>query len=470
MRILLIALLGTITASAQITPKTKIEEIYATYCAACHGAKFEGGQGGSLVDGIWKHGGSDEEIARTITKGKPELGMVPWENVLSANQIRTMVVFLRENEKREKARGATPPPKPEPGKVTATTHESYRIEIVTEGLKAPWSLAFLPDGKMLVTEKAGPVRIVARDGTLDPVPLAGTPAVQTVGQGGMLEVAPHPDYAKNGWVYLSFSDGWKGEDNKARALTSLVRGRIKDHQWTDQETIYKADAKYYTSAGVHFGSRIVFDQGYIYFVVGERGGRMEVQDVTRPNGKIFRLHEDGRIPADNPFVETPNAEKGIWSYGHRNPQGLAMDPRDHSLYETEHGPRGGDEFNLILKGRNYGWPVITYGMDYNGTAISAITAKEGMEQPLTYWLPSIATCGLACYDGTKFPKWRYDFFAGGLAGQQVVRLRMAEGKVAEQEIILKDIGRIRDVRCGPDGYLYLITNAPDRIVRLIPAN
>ena len=288
-----------------------------------------------------------------------------------------------------------------------------------------------------------------------------------------MEVAIHPDFEKNGWVYLGFSDGTRekkpdGKDD-VKCITAVIRGKIKDHQWTEQEWIYRPDPKFRTGAGVHFGTRFVFDKGYIYFVIGERGGMMEVQDLKRPNGKIHRLHDDGRVPTDNPFVNTPDAIPGIWSYGHRNPQGLAMDPRDGALYDTEHGPRGGDELNLILPGKNYGWPVITYGMNYDGTPMVAITEKEGMEQPLTYWQPSIATCGLDFYNGDKFPKWKGDLLVGALAQQEVRRVRLVDKKFVSQEIILKNIGRVRDVASGPDGLIYVILNNPDRIVRLVPA-
>ena len=365
-------------------------------------------------------------------------------------------------------------PTPSPDKVTKTELESYRIEtLVDKGLKNPWAIAFLPDGRKLVTEKAGQLRIITADGKLDPEIIAGTPPVIEHGQGGLMEVALHPDYAKNGWVYLGISDGTRekreGAKDEVRCITAVVRGRIKDHQWVDQEWIYRPDPKFRSGAGVHFGTRFVFDKGYIYFVVGERGGMMEVQDLTRPNGKIHRLHDDGRVPADNPFVKTKDAIPGIWSYGHRNPQGLAMDPRDGSLYDTEHGPRGGDELNLILPGPNYGWPVITYGMNYDGTPMVAITEKEGMEQPVTYWVPSIAVCGLDFYTGDKFPKWKNDLLVGALAQQEIRRLRIVDKKVVSQEIILKNIGRVRDVATGPDGLIYVLLNGPDRLVRLVPA-
>jgi glucose/arabinose dehydrogenase len=350
----------------------------------------------------------------------------------------------------------------------------YRIEtLVKEGLKNPWAIAFLPDGRKLVTEKSGRLRFIDANDRLDTEIIEGIPEVIEHGQGGLLEVALHPEYEKNGWVYLGFSDGVRRKQEKGkddvRCITAVVRGRIKGHQWTDQEWIYRPDPKFQSNAGVHFGTRFVFVNGYIYFVIGERGGMMEVQDLANPKGKIFRLHDDGRVPQDNPFVNTPNAIPGIWSYGHRNPQGLTIDPRDGSLYATEHGPRGGDELNLIQPGKNYGWPVITYGMNYDGTPMVGITAKEGMEQPVTYWVPSIATCGLDFYTGDKFPKWKNDLLVGALAQQEVRRLRIDGKKVVSQEIILKNVGRVRDVTTGPDGLIYVLLNGPDRVVRLVPA-
>jgi glucose/arabinose dehydrogenase len=289
-----------------------------------------------------------------------------------------------------------------------------------------------------------------------------------------MEVAVHPDYADNGWIYLAFADGWRdeaGDDDKprVRTLTAVVRGRIRDHRWVDQEWIWKGDRAYYTSAGIHFVTRIVFDRGHVFFVIGERDGWHEAQDLTRPNGKIFRLHDDGRVPRDNPFVDDPECVPGIWSYGHRNPQGLDLDPRDGSLYSTEHGPRGGDELNLVLKGHNYGWPVITYGMNYDGTPITAQTSRPGMDQPVIHWTPSIAACGLDFYTGDKFPGWKNDLFAGALRPEEVRRLRIRDQKVVEQEVILKNLGRVRDVADGPDGFIYVLLNSPDSIIRLVPA-
>lgn len=468
-------------ASAQ---KVKVEELYSKNCAGCHGAKFEGGVGGSLVDGEWKHGSSDAEIYRSIAKGNPQFGMNPWEGVFSDEQIRSLVIFLRENEKKAIAKGQDFPT-PSPDTVTKTELENYRIETLVEcGLKNPWAIAFLPDGRKLVTEKSGQLRFINSDNTLDPVVIEGLPTVIEHGQGGLMEVATHPDYAKNGWVYLGFSDGTRVKNEKPkgkdeiRCITAVVRGRIKDHKWVDQEWIYRPDPKFRSGSGAHFGTRFVFDQGYLYFPIGERGGMIEAQDLGKPIGKIHRLHDDGRVPTDNPFVKTKDALPSVWSYGHRNPQGLTMDPRDKSLYNTEHGPRGGDELNLVQPSKNYGWPVVTLGMNYDGTPMGyndadgkradSVTAKDGVEQPITFWVPSIAVCGLDFYTGDKFPKWKNDLLVGALAQQEIRRLRIVDQKVVSQEIIFKNIGRVRDVAMGPDGLIYVLLNGPDRLVRLVP--
>ncbi len=466
--IALAALCGLATSQ-----RVKVDELYATHCANCHGPDFEGGQGGSLVDGEWKHGDSHDDIARVIRQGIPEMGMMPYGEVLTDEQVRGLVIFLQEKEKQH-ADKAIEFPVPAPDKVTKTELHDYRIEtVVADGLRIPWAIAFLPDGRKLVTERPGTLRLIDAEGDLDPRPVEGTPDVIHHGQGGLMEVAVHPDFAENGWIYLGFADGTRerreGGRDEVRTITSIVRGRIKDHQWVDQEWIYRPDREFFTGAGVHFGTRIVFHDGYLFFPIGERGGMMEAQDLSNPKGKIFRLHDDGRVPDDNPFAEDSEAIPGIWSLGHRNPQGLAMDPRDHSLYSTEHGPRGGDELNLILPGRNYGWPVITYGMNYDGTPMTGKTAQEGMEQPLVYWVPSIAVCGLDFYTGDRFPKWKNDLLAGGLGQQEVRRIRLNDRQVESQELILKNIGRVRDVATGPDGFIYVLLNDPDRIVRLVPA-
>jgi glucose/arabinose dehydrogenase len=336
---------------------------------------------------------------------------------------------------------------------------------VAENLETPWSLAFLPDGRMLVTEKAGRLRVV-EDGQLVPEPVSGVPAVWAEGQGGLLDVAVHPRYADNGWIYLSFSD--PGENGSA--MTAVVRGRLRDGRFVDQETVYRAAPELYRRGPVHFGSRFVFDGGYLFFSIGERGQQTDAQDLSRPNGKVHRIHDDGRIPSDNPFVTRKDALPSIWSYGHRNPQGLARHPVTGELWDAEHGPRGGDELNLVEPGLNYGWPVITYGMNYDGTPMTDRTAQPGMEQPVTYWVPSIAVCAIDFYAGDRFPEWKHDLFVGALAQQELRRLVIENGEVTHQEVLFKNIGRVRDVVAGPDGYIYVAFNDPGRIARLVPAD
>ncbi|WP_370476732.1 PQQ-dependent sugar dehydrogenase [Tamlana flava] len=455
--------LWAINLQSQESPKSNVEDIYQNLCMSCH---VSGAVGGSLTDKQWSYGGSDDEIFQSIKNGKEEKGMVPFSSLLTDEQIRGIVVYIRELESRDSSESI---PNDQLENVVKTQYHSYKVEVLTTGFRTPWSLAFLPDGRKLVTERLGPIHIVNSDNTLNPNPIDNTPNVIFDGpEGGMMDIALHPNYKKNGWIYLAFADGWRDENGRSKSQTAIVRGRIKNHKWVDQEWIYKADPKFYMRSGAHYGTRIAFDKGYIYFVIGERGAMGQAQDLTLPNGKIFRLYDDGRIPADNPFIKNPDVPKGIWSYGHRNPQGLVVDEK-HNIYATEHGARGGDEFNLILEGRNYGWPIITHGINYNGQPITSITEKEGMEQPLLQWTPSIAPCGLTQYKGSKFSKWKNDFFAGSLRAQELHRIRVVNGKVVQEEIILKGLGRIRDVRTGPDGYLYLLTDEPARLIRLVPS-
>ncbi|HWI58323.1 MAG TPA: PQQ-dependent sugar dehydrogenase, partial [Bacillota bacterium] len=270
-------------------------------------------------------------------------------------------------------------------------------------------------------------------------------------------------------IYLSYSDPGSNGEVANGGMTAVIRGHLKDNRWTDAETIFRAPLWTYRPGGIHFGSRLVFDgSGHLFFSIGERGQKQDAQDVTRPNGKVHRVFDDGRIPPDNPFVGQSNAVASIWSYGHRNPQGLARHPLTGELWETEHGPRGGDELNLIQKGHNYGWPLITYGMDYNGTPISAFTHMDGMEQPIVHWTPSIAVCGITFYSGDKFPRWKHNLFVTALAQQELRRVVIQEHQVLEQEVLFKNIGRVRDVADGPDGCLYVVLNSPDKVVRVEP--
>lgn len=350
--------------------------------------------------------------------------------------------------------------------VIRSQEHDFQVVAVTRGLEYPWGLAFLPDGRRLVTERPGRLRLVASDGALDPSPITGVPAVAAQGQGGLLDVALHPQFAENGWVYLSYAAGGMG-----RVGTEVARGRLVDHRLENVEVLFRQEPKSSTSR--HFGSRLVFDrEGRLYITLGDRGEMQRAQNLDDLAGKIVRLNADGKIPADNPFVGRAGARPEIFSLGNRNVQGAALHPITGELWIHEHGPQGGDEVNIIRTGRNYGWPVITYGVEYGiGTKIGEGTDKPGMEQPLHIWIPSIAPSGMAFYQGDRFPKWRGDLFVGALRGQILVRLRFDGEKVVQEERLLEgELGRIRDVRSGPDGYLYLLTDsASGAIFRLEPA-
>lgn len=344
---------------------------------------------------------------------------------------------------------------------------AFRVVTMTRGLEHPWGLAFLPDGRRLVTERPGRLRLVAADGTLDPQPVTGLPTIAIHGQGGLLDVALHPGFAENGLIYLSYAA--RGEGGVG---TEVARGRLVDHRLENVEVLFRQQPK--SSGGRHFGSRLVFDrQGYLYITLGDRGEQERAQKMDDLAGKIVRLHDDGQIPADNPFADRPGARPEIYSLGNRNVQGAALHPLTGELWAQEHGPQGGGEVNVIRAGRNYGWPVITYGVEYVvGTKIGEGTHKPGMEQPLHVWAPSIAPSGMAFYQGDRFPRWRGDLFVGALKDQMLVRLRFDGEKRVKEERLLKGVlGRIRDVRAGPDGYLYLLTDSPDGVIaRLEPTD
>ena len=446
----------------------EISQTYNTLCSGCHGANLEGGQTDSMLDDVWKHGGDDASLARAIRDGFELQGMPGWKGELNEAQIRALVVFIREKREEAKRRSTTFA-KPTDQELVQSREHAFRLRTVVDGLDTPWSMTFLPDGRWLVTELKGKLRVVEK-GQLRPTAVEGTPKVLAVGQGGLMEVALHPGYKQNGWVYLAYTDPAPG-DRKDVGLTVVVRGRIKDNRWVDEETIFRAPYELYRPGGVHFGCRLVFDKtGHLFFSIGERGHKEDAQNITRPNGKVHRVMDDGRIPPDNPFAGNSNAIQSIWCYGNRNPQGLDIHPVTGELWETEHGPRGGDELNLIEKGRNYGWPVITYGIDYNGTPISGFTEKEGMEQPIIHWTPSIAVCGIDFYEGDRFPKWRNNLFVTALAQQELRRVVIDGHRVTDQEVLFKNIGRVRDVASGPDGFLYVLLNKPDKIVRVEPAS
>ena len=454
------------TVRAQDFRAGTVAERYTLLCANCHGRNLEGsGTGPSLLKDTWLHGSDDESIARSIRTGFPEKGMPAWGTAIPEKEIRAMVIYLRETRAkvlRDQTKVVAPP-----AAMTAKSQlHDFKLDTWVDAVVEPWSLAFLSPTQAIITEKRGFLYLI-ENGKLAARPISGLPMIYVNGQAGLMDVVPHPDYTANSWIYLSYSEQLTKADGTPAAFTRIIRGKLKDGVLVEQQTIFQAKLEHYIKADWHFGSRLAFDgKGHIFFSIGERGQHQHAQDLARPGGKIHRLHDDGRVPADNPFVGDPTAVPSIWSYGHRNPQGLAFSPATGELFSSEHGPRGGDELNLVRRGANYGWPVITYGMNYDGTTFTELTAKEDLEQPIAYWVPSLATCGINFYTGELFPKWKDHLFLASLAAEQLLRIEVAGGKVISQEVLFKDLGRIRHVITGPDGALYVLL--PKRIVRLTP--
>ena len=358
---------------------------------------------------------------------------------------------------------ANPPQASGQSPVVRSAYHDYRVVTVVEALEHPWSIAFLPGGDMLVTEQAGRLRIV-RDGALVADPVEGVPEVLYQGQGGLMDVVPHPDFASNRLLYLSYS---KPVGDGSEATSVVVRGRFENARLTDVEEIFEAD----TRGRGHYGCRLAFDaEGYLFITVGDRQvpptGDLEAhpaQDVSNNHGTTNRLYDDGRVPDDNPFVGQEGARPEIWSYGHRNAQGLVIHPDTDDVWITEHGPQGGDEVNLVLAGKNYGWPVVGYGVNYGtGLAIHEGTMREGVQDPAHVWVPSIGASGQMIYTGDRFPGWRGSMFAGGLSGEQLARLTLDGQSIDLEETLLFGMGRVRDVRQGPDGYIYIAIDGEER--------
>jgi len=355
--------------------------------------------------------------------------------------------------------------------VIQTREHAVRLVTVTEGLERPWGLAFLPDGRMLVSERPGRLRVVGKDGRLDPVPVAGLPRVDAQGQGGLLDVALHPRYRDNGWVYWSYAQRDAAGDNGTEVARGRLAGSPGAWKMENVEVIFRMAPK--SSTGFHFGSRLVFDRdGLLYVTLGDRGEIARAQKLDDHAGKILRLTDDGRPAPGNPFAGDPKAKPEIFSLGNRNVQGAALHPGTGVLWAHEHGPQGGDELNVVKAGVNYGWPVITYGVNYvSGTRIGEGTEKPGMAQPVKHWTPSPALAGMAFYQGDRFPAWRGNLLMGALRGQSLIRVRLDGEKFVEDEFMLSGaVPRIRDVRVGPDGLVYLLTDVPNgAILRLEPA-
>lgn len=337
----------------------------------------------------------------------------------------------------------------------------FTAQTLYDGFKNPWGMAWLPDGRMLVTERAGEILVFKND-KFTGEKLSGVPKVFNDGQGGLLDIVIHPKYNENKWIYISYAKPVDGG-----ATTAIARFKLNGNKITDFADLFTA--KPYLPANYHFGSRIVFDKnGYLFFSSGERGTQPKVQELNNDHGKIHRIYDDGRVPKDNPFVNTPGANPTIWTLGHRNPQGMVYDAATDRLWAAEHGPKGGDELNLIEKGKNYGWPKTCYGINYDGTILTPNKELPGIENPVRYWVPSIGPCGITVVKSAKYPDWKGNILVGALAFKHVARVQLDGTKYVTEEKLLQDIGRVRDVEESPDGFLYVVTEGPGLMVKLVP--
>lgn len=435
------------------------------HCKSCHGIAFSGARAASLWGRKWQHAQGDQDLSRVIREGLPDLGMPGFSETLDKEEIENLAVFMVRLLKTT------------PQKMTklllenshtgprVSSKETFRLETVTGVKGTPWSMAFLPGGNILFTEREGHVRLLEK-GMVSP-PVEGTPSVAVRQDAGMLALALDPDYHNTGWIYLAFAD--PGE-KPMTSMLRVVRGRIKGNLWQDQEDIWHTPQDFYSENNSHYGTRFLFRGDHLFFSLGDRGRRDLAQDLSSPFGKIHRINRDGTVPADNPFLDNPAAWPTVWSYGHRNPQGLTME-RSGAIWSTEHGPKGGDELNLILRGANFGWPRATHGLDDDGQVISERASLPGMENPVLAWKDGIAPSNLGFYQGKSFPHWKGDLFVGSLGGQELRRLTIVDRKVQSQELLLKSVGRIRDIQPGPDGHIYLAIERPgghSAIARLVP--
>jgi glucose/arabinose dehydrogenase len=463
MKKLLASCLMILVATKSFTQQAEV--LYKTYCGGCHGGKLEGNSAPKLIKEKWEHGATPAAIFRSIKTGIPNTEMKGWGNVLKDREINTLVSFIVASQKA--------PPKANksiPAKIAAADY-NLKVEKLDSGhTSIPWAIEFVDANRALISERVGKMKWMV-NGKVDTVSIRGLPATHKFSTtGGFMDIALDPKYAENGWIYLGYSHtNGDLQDKNAPSMTRIIRGKIKDYEWTDQETLFEVPDSLMVVGGDRWGCRFLFDKaGHLYFTIGDMGRAEASQDPRRPTGKVYRINPDGSIPKDNPFVHTPGALPAVFTLGNRNVEGIALHPVTGSIWATEHGPRGGDELNILKKGANYGWPVVTYGIDYSGNIVSGKTEQKGMEQPVVQWTPSIAVCPAEFVKGPLFPKWRNNLLVGALGFEELRRLVIVNDKVTKQELIMKDFGRVRDIKTGPDGALYILLNLPDMILRLTP--
>ncbi len=467
----LTALLFTIGFFTPFAQAQQGEKVYKTNCAGCHGANLKGTPAGSnLLAETLKQGNDKASISQSISKGIAGTSMISWSNALSPADLESVADYILNARK-------SPQGVQESEKALTSSTQDYTLKIeklVTDGLVFPWGIEFVDARRALISGNKGALYWVV-DGKLDPKKVTGLPFIYgTDLVGGMMDLALDPNYSENGWIYFAFSHNPKNTaDKTSPAMTKVIRGKIKDYHWVEQETLFEAPDSLLVVGGTRWGSRLLFDkEGYLYFTTGDMqqsvAEGVNPQLPSRAEGKIFRIHPDGSIPKDNPYFGKAGALQGIYAVGTRNVQGLTQHPITGKIYFTDHGPKGGDEVNVLKKGGNYGWPIITYGVNYNDSPITSLTAKEGMEQPLTYYDPSIAICAAEFVTGDLFAKWKNQLLITALKDQEIRRLVIEGDQVLSQEVILKGMGRVRDVKIGPDGALYVLTNGPDALLRITP--
>ena len=437
----------------------------AEFCVGCHGPNLAGGTGPSLVDTVWKNGDSDASILRGIRDGYPLAGMIGYGALLTEPEQTAMLAYIRRLGRQSGFGQIQPPTPPAKSVEVKSLLHNFRVETFAAPLEIPWGIAFVPDGGMFVSDRVGTIRAIAKDGTLSPDPIRDAPKPFVRQDGGMLDLIAHPDYAKNGWLYLAYTE--LGQEPR-KSMTVIVRGKVRDGAWVDQQVIFRADPKYYFTDTSHYGCRFHWDAtGHLFFTIGERGKSTDAQDITSPLGKIHRINDDGTIPRDNPFVGRAGACESIWSYGNRHVQGLKHHPVTGKLWATEHGPTGGDELNRIEPGHNYGWPTASHGVSAFGEKILGVTAPD-TDAPIVTWTPTIAPTAIEFYAADRFPKWKNSLFVACLFGRQLRRIETDGDRVVSQEAVFTDMGRVRDVVTGPDGLIYVALNNPGRIARLVP--
>lgn len=447
--IAIIIFIGAISCnlSRNVSVSSDIQAIYNENCSGCHGTQLQ----------HFKRLKSYDKPAAALTNmiklGEENLGMPAYGQTFTDSQIAELVAYIKDFDYKSNHQAST------------SANPNYDIEVVIDGLEIPWSFEFFPNGDMLIAERNGTLSHYSK--SAGKTTITGLPAIRVSGQGGLLDLKLHPNYEDNGWIYISYS---YPAPNSDEGNTAIIRARLNDSMALyDIEEIYNGAPTVSTSH--HYGNRMVFDnENRLYFSNGDRGKREEYpQSLDNTNGKIHRLNDDGSIPQDNPFVNDASAVGSIYSYGHRNPQGLAFHPVTGDLWEHEHGPKGGDEINIIEAGKNYGWPVISYGINYSGTKFTDITEKEGMEQPIHYYKPSIAPCGMTFLDSDVYPDWKNNLFIGSLRFEYLERIVLNDNQVVYQEKLLEELkSRVRDVRVGRDGYLYVAVENPGRILKLLP--